>query len=414
MRKLRESKWIYILFSVFIAAILWLYVGKEADPVKTQSFSNIAVTFTGVDQLESQGLTISKGTEQKISVRIQARNSILRELAQEGNIVVTASVSAITQPGEYELDYTITPKLSTVGGTLSSVEILGKSPSAITITVSRQTARNVEVRCKFTGSVADGFEIGQALIAPATIEISGTEEETSQVSYAQVVINESELSSTFIGDMPFVLYDYDNQPIENTGRITTDVSTVQVTLPVMKLKEVPLRVEVVPGGGATEDNATVNVEPRSIIVGGSQEALDAISEIVLGSIELSQVVDSEDYTFDIPLDSELTNVTGISQATVHVEITGLVTKTIDVTNIELLYKPDGYQIEPVTKSCQIYIRGTQEAVDAVLASQMRVVVDCSEISGTGTQTVPAEVYLDSNDQVGVVGSDYQVTISVSR
>lgn len=414
MGKVRESKWLYILLSVLIAAILWLYVGKEADPVKTQSFGNIAVTFTGVDQLESQGLTISKGTEQKISVRIQARNSILRELAQDGNIVVTANVSTITQPGEYELDYTITPKLSTVGGTLSSVEILGKSPAAITITVSRQTVRDVEVRCRFTGSVADGFEIGQAVIAPATIQISGTEEEASRVSYAEVVVNESELSSTFVGDMPFVLYDYDNQPVENANGITTDVSTVQVTLPVMKLKEVPLRVEVVEGGGATKDNATITIEPSSIIVGGGQEALDAISEIVLGSVELNQVIGSQDYTFTVPLDPALTNVSGVTQAKVHVEITGLVTRTIDVSNIELLNRPDGYQIMSVTQSCQVQIRGTQEAVDAVIASQLRVVVDCSDISGTGTQTVPAEVYLDSSGQAGVVGSNYSVTISVSR
>lgn len=414
MGKLRESKWVYILLSVLIAAILWLYVGKEADPVKTQSFGNIAVTFTGVDQLESQGLTISKGTEQKISVRIQARNSILRELAQDGNIVVTANVSTITQPGEYELDYTITPKLSTVGGTLSNVEILGKSPSVITITVSRQTVRNVEVRCRFTGSVADGFEIGQAVIAPATIQISGTEEEASRVSYAEVVVNESELSTTFVGDMPFVLYDYDNQPIENTKGITTDVSTVQVTLPVMKLKEVPLQVDVIEGGGATKDNATITIEPSSIIVGGGQEALDAISEIVLGSVELDKVIGSQDYTFTIPLDQALTNVSGVTQAKVHVEITGLVTRTIDVNNIELLYKPDGYQIEAVTQSCQVLIRGTQEAVDAVIASQLRIVVDCSDISGTGTQTVPAEVYLDSSGQAGVVGSNYSITISVSR
>lgn len=414
MGKLRESKWIYILLSLLIAAILWLYVGKEADPVKTQSFSNIAVTFTGVDQLESQGLTISKGMDQKISVRIQARNSILRELAQEGNIVVTASVSAITQPGEYELDYTITPKLSTVGGTLSSVEILGKSPQELTITVSRQAARDVEVRCRFTGSVAEGFELGQASFAPSIIQISGTEEETSRVSYAEVVVNEVDLSSTFTGEMPFNLYDYDGNLIDASYGITTDVSTVRVTLPVVKLKEVPLRVQVVEGGGATEDDAQITIEPDTIVVAGSQEALDGLSEIVLSSVDLAQVVSSQDYVFPIPLDDSLTNVSGISQATVHVEITGLVTRMVDVTNIQLINKPEGYQIEAVTLSRQVQIRGTEEAVGAVIPAQMRIVVDCSDVSGTGNQTVPAQVYLDGSGQVGVVGSDYNITISVSR
>lgn len=414
MGKLRESKWLYILLSILIAAILWLYVGKEADPVKTQSFSNIAVTFTGVDQLESQGLTISKGADQKISVRIQARNSILRELAQDGNIVVTASVSAITQPGEYELDYTITPKLSTLGGTLSSVDILGKSPQELTITVSRQTAWDVEVRCRFTGSVAEGFELGQASFAPSTIQISGTEEETSRVSYAEVVVNEVDLSTTFTGEMPFTLYDYEGNPIDSSAGISTDVSTVRVTLPVVKLKKVPLRVEVVEGGGATEDDAKITIEPDTIVVAGSQEDLEGLSEIVLSSVDLAQVIASQDYTFPIPLDDSLTNVSGTSQATVHVEITGLVTRMVDVTNIELINKPEGYQIEAVTQSRQVQIRGTEEAVEAVIPAQLRIVVDCSDVSGTGNQTVPARVYLDGSGQVGVVGSEYSITISVSR
>ena len=414
MGKLRESKWLYILHSILIAAILWLYVGKEADPVKTQSFSNIAVTFTGVDQLESQGLTISKGADQKISVRIQARNSILRELAQDGNIVVTASVSAITQPGEYELDYTITPKLSTLGGTLSSVDILGKSPQELTITVSRQTAWDVEVRCRFTGSVAEGFELGQASFAPSTIQISGTEEETSRVSYAEVVVNEVDLSTTFTGEMPFTLYDYEGNPIDSSAGISTDVSTVRVTLPVVKLKKVPLRVEVVEGGGATEDDAKITIEPDTIVVAGSQEDLEGLSEIVLSSVDLAQVIASQDYTFPVPLDDSLTNVSGISQATVHVEITGLVTRMVDVTNIELINQPEGYQIEAVTQSRQVQIRGTEEAVESVIPAQMRIVVDCSDVSGTGNQTVPARVYLDGSGQVGVVGSEYSITISVSR
>ena len=416
MGKLRESKWAYMILALLVAAILWFYVGQEADPVNVQTFSNIPVTFSGVDQLESQGLTIFEGMDQRVSVRIQARTSVLRELAQEGNIVVTASVSAISEPGDYSLEYTISPRLSTIGGVLNSVEIISRTPQTIDITVSRQTDRSVEVRGVFAGSVAEGFQIGQFSFAPSTIQLSGTEEEVSRVSHAQVTLREENLSETFTGEMPFVLYDYDGNPIDvapNPG-IKTDVTTVQVTLPVVKLKEVPLRLEVVPGGGATEDDARITIEPASIVVAGSQEALDAVSEIVLSQVNLSEITGSQSFTFDIPLDEALTNISGETQAQVRVSITGLETRTVETTNIQIINRPDGMSIEAVTQACQVEIRGTQEAVDAVLPSQIRVVADCSDVSGTGTQTVPAQVYVDSSQGAGVVGSGYTISISVSR
>ena len=46
------------------------------------------------------------------------------------------------------------------------------------------------------------------------------------------------------------------------------------------------------------------------------------------------------------------------------------------------------------------------------ASQIRVVADLSNISTLGTQQVPARVYLNSVDTVGVVG-DYSIVVKLS-
>ena len=67
-----------------------------------------------------------------------------------------------------------------------------------------------------------------------------------------------------------------------------------------------------------------------------------------------------------------------------------------------------------TQSCTVLIRGTQEAVDAVTASQVRIVADLSNLDlSTGSRTVPVKVYLDGSSEVGVVG-EYNISISVSR
>ena len=81
-------------------------------------------------------------------------------------------------------------------------------------------------------------------------------------------------------------------------------------------------------------------------------------------------------------------------------------------NIQFINEPEGCTPEKVTLSCQVQIRGQQEAVDAVIPSQLRIVADLSN-AGRGNQTVDAKVYLDGSSDVGVVG-EYKIVVNVKR
>ena len=136
--------------------------------------------------------------------------------------------------------------------------------------------------------------------------------------------------------------------------------------------------------------------------------------LVLRMDGLSKVFGTLTQSMTINLDPSLTNVSGITEAKVTVTVEGLVTKTLEAGNIEIVNKPGGYEITRNTQSCTVLIRGTQEAVDAVTASQVRIVADLSNLDlSTGSRTVPVKVYLDGSSEVGVVG-EYNISISVSR
>ena len=170
-------------------------------------------------------------------------------------------------------------------------------------------------------------------------------------------------------------------------------------------------MDLIPGGGATADNVTVDIEPRTLMVAGSAEILDQLDRISLGEIDLSKVFGTLTQSMTINLDPSLTNVSGTTEAKVTVTVEGLVTKTLEAGNIEIINKPGGYEITRNTQSCTVLIRGTQEAVTA---SQVGIVADLSNLDlSTGSRTVPVKVYLDGSSEVGVVG-EYNISISVSR
>ena len=49
VRKITDSKWFYILVSVLLAFALWIYVGKEANPITTGTVRSVQVVFSGLD-----------------------------------------------------------------------------------------------------------------------------------------------------------------------------------------------------------------------------------------------------------------------------------------------------------------------------------------------------------------------------
>lgn len=411
-KKIRDSKWLYMVLSLFLAIVLWRYVTNDLNPTQTDTLTNVPVVFNGLDSLEERGMMISDGLEQTVTLRIQAKRNVIQQLSNE-NVSVVIDVSTITSTGEKTVtDYNVTFPRAVAN---DPITIRSRSPSTITFTVSNWVEREIEVRGNFTGSVADGYQMGDLTVSPSTITIQGQEELVNLVDYALVTLSQENLSETYTGELPYTLIGFNGEEL-SMEKLNLEVSSsaVVVTLPVMQLKEVELVVDVIPGGGATEQDAKITIDPSTIMVSGDEDALAGLEQITIGEVDLQQIFGTDTFTFPINLSEQLTNVSGVSEATVTVSIEDLATRTLEVDNISVL-TPDGYTADLVTQSRLVMIRGSEEAVAQVIPSQIRIVADLSEASlATGTQTVPVKVYLDGASDVGVVGTDYKITVTISR
>ena len=412
-KETKNRNWLYVVLSVALAVCLWVYVSYINSSDNTYTFRNVPVEFTGLDTLEGRGLMLSAGPEQTIALDVRTSWSTALRLSSEA-ISVTVDVSSIESAGTYTTGYRINYPTGVSG---NSVSITGSTAQNVTYTVARRTERSVEVQGVFRGEVAEGYQREEFSFSPSTILIAGEESAVNQVDHALVTVTRDEpLSETFSGEMPFQLIGLDGTVLDlEELNLETDVNTVQVTLPVVQLKEVELTVDLLPGGGATADNAVVTINPSTITVSGSETDLAGLSSISLGEIELGNIFSQDTFTFDIQLASGLENVSGETQATVTVEITGLTTRTLEVDNIQWISAPEGCTVELVSQVRQIQIRGSEEAVNAVIASQISIVADLTDAT-IGTQNVPARVSLNGASDVGVVGDEnyYRVVVNIAR
>lgn len=59
------------------------------------------------------------------------------------------------------------------------------------------------------------------------------------------------------------------------------------------------------------------------------------------------------------------------------------------------------------------VRGSASVLDQIDVSQLRIVADLSDVAGTGIRSVPAQVYLDASDEVGVIGT-YTISVNITQ
>ena len=406
MSRLRESRWVYVLLSILLAIIFWVYVRAAVDPNGTISIHNVRVETTGNSVLTSQGLAVSEISPQVVELRVEGPNSARADLLRNrSGLYVRVDVSSCVE-GENTLRW------REVWPENINPDDLTAQRSTVTVKVEKLYTKTFDVQFQMDGKVAAGYQMGVPAIEPEKVIVSGPVDQVNQVASVAAVLKSGELSERFAGDLPLTPLDKQGNPLPGL-ELTLSAETAYVVVPVVMTKEVPLTVDVKPGGGAVEEDAKISIDHPKIVVSGAEEDLEGLEEISLGSVDLSDVVGTKNYPFAIALDPRFTNESGLTTATVTVTVEGLDTEVFAVSNVRTTTPPDGYAAEVVTQSVLVTVRGPAEELAKIDSSQILVVADLSNVTNEGAQLVPAKVYLNGSSAVGVIG-DYTISVNISR
>lgn len=401
-----DRKWLYLVLSVLLAAIFWFYVRDTREDIDVSAtISGIPVTLYGEQVLEDQGMTVSDISNETISINVTSSQRVIRRLRGD-SMSATVDVSRCSSPDQYSLTYTISYPS---GVSASDIALNERTPARITVTVAKLNARTFDIEPRLQGSVAQGYQAGSWSLSQDTVIISGAVDQINRIAKVEAVVEGENLTERISGDVPLTLVDSSGNAIADTD-VKLSIDTVYVTLPVVVVKNIPLTVNLISGGGASSDDCQPIFAPADYItVSGAEEDMEGLKELSLGNIDLAKVVGTGSFTFPINLDPSLDNVSGFSEVIVTVTINDLATRTLDVGNIQLMYAPEGTQT--ITQSCRVVLRGSQAILDQIDASQIRIVADLSNVTAVGSFPVPVKVYLNASDEVGVIG-DYTIVVNV--
>ena len=412
MEQTKGRRAAYIAISILVALLVWFYA--NGDTQVEISVDNVPIEFINEDTtLADKGLMLLSNEDETIDLKLRMPRSTVFKLDTD-KIRIVADLGTVTTTGTQSITYNVIYPRGPRDELLSS-SITQREPTSRTTTVEigELFRKNVEIRCNVVGNVAEGYIAGTVRLLPETLEVRGQQVDIMQVSYAQVTLNIENATSTVVELLDFELYDFSDQLIRS-NRIHPASESVQVTMPVMTVKEVPLTIDFVETAGSRLENVRWTLTPvDTITLSGDASTMAAIDEIKLDTLSLADLKVAETFTYEIPIPDGVDNLSGVTNVTLTILFDDIDSLTIDATRFGYENLSSGRNVTVVTSTLSVTLRGTSEALAQVSEDKLRVVADLTNVSDAdGVYTVPATVYVDGLD-VGAIGS-YQLTVRLSE
>lgn len=424
-----KSKITMALMALFIAFGLWFYVISVVSPDSEISINNVSVQSQGEKLLLEQSnlMVVTDMSELEVDLVLNGNRTDLIKL-DRNNITITVDVSKIDRAGKHEVTYDIT-----LPGDIPSnaVAVQTRDPDRLTIVVENRV-RNPEVPLHLVYDKAQlpgNYTMKEsAMEYPEFITVSGPESVMRTVAYAEVRLDLEGRQESYIDEsVPYVLYDKEGEEIES--ELLTHDGSVLLTIPINYTKELPLKLQLKAGGGATDKDAQVRFfvpganeadeEITSITVSGSKPILDGEAALTLASVDLATVRDGDRLTFmleELPLLKEegINNESGITEIYAEITFPELKEREFQDMIITTIGVGENLQANLSQKRISVVVRGPAELVDQLERANFSVVVDMTGVTESKEYYPVKVIFSTGFEELGALISKEDILVEVVR
>lgn len=412
MRNREQNQKVFqVVLAVLIAIMLWLYVVNVENPTGSARLHDLPIQIQGEEVLEENGLMVTGVSQDTMSVRLTGRKKTLMKVSRK-NVTLTVDVSSVTASGDWTLGCKISYPANV---SADSVSVSHWDDMKVTVTVEPKTTKVIPVRAQFIGTEAEGYQVGAISVEPSQITLDGPEATLGEISYGLAQVEETELSQSLVVRTPVILMTEENVPAADVAHVTCEPSALEVTVPVSRVEEIPLAVELIPGGGATEKDVAVQISPEAVTVVAGRDGQEQPDRILLGRLPLSEVFERASYSLPIVLPEGMTGWNLPEYATVTLTVDQLNSRqvAVDTGAIQWSGVPEGYTPRLVSSRLYVWVRGDADLVETITADDISVSVDLSQAeTGDALQRFPAKVSLNGTlgESAGIIGTQYSIAL----
>lgn len=381
------------IVSLFVAFLLWLVVNNINDPTIAQTFTNIPVKLLNTELITDSGQVyeVLDDTAVISRVTVWAPRTVISSL-NANNIVATADVSELSS-----LD-TISIKLTTNLNS-NNIEKIEGSIDTVKLDIENKRTKTLALKATVSGSVEEGYLIGDIIPDQNLVRISGPESIINQVSKAVIDVPVTGFTDDIADNAEVRLYDSEDHVIQSS-RISQNVKSVGVKVIIYQTMEVPIHFNTTgtPAFGYRV-SGEVQGSANSIVLAGKSNALKNINSIEIPGEALDISGETEDCVAEIDIRDYLPDNVFLADAAQNkIEVTVSIQREIskrfevrgdrvDVTNV-----PEGYRatISELDENITIEVRGLSLDVSGIAAGNIRGSVDIEKWMQEQSMEEPVE------------------------
>ncbi len=396
-----------IVIAALSAIVLWLYVLGYDSPNYEKEF-NVAVSAEGETELrEARGYTIISDFGFSIKVTVSGPQSEVNMLKAE-DIKAYIDVSGVTEPGNVSLP------IQVVLPNENKLAVASKSSESAVVFIDECIVAKIPVGVSFSDyTLPADLTLGDYTVTPVSVEVEGPKSMIDTVSYAYAPVTlPDEISGSVKVRTSVTLRTASGATVNNSYIVLRDTS-VEVSVPVIKVKDVPVKVYFV-GGYYSTESAKITLSHEYVKVKGVAEDVDQLDEIKINIAETT--IGSDEVVKKISFPAGVQSADGVTSVTAKIVFNDIVFRKISVytENCKFVNVPETLTVAPVDQVVNITVFGPRESLSLLTFEDLALEADLSymDLKPDKKYSVPLEVGFSAWNDIftGVyVSGEYEIT-----
>ncbi len=354
-----------LLFSFILALVIWINAMQVEDPDVKRALQ-ISATFIGLP--EDVTRVSPDNDHPPVLITYEGATSIVSTLGPE-------DFNAVIDLSNVPMGKDVVVPIS-IQAENTDIVLETPIPESITVRLEKLITREIKVEPEIRGEVARGHIMGEVLIDPPVIAVTGTEAEVEQLDSARVTIFLNNDTQTRIESPQPLFYNRQGRVASVSG-LTLSTDQVQVTIPVNESADFANRIitpdidgQVAPGYrvlGAT-------VDPPSVLVTGRPTQLALPFQVKTEPIDITGLTETFQDQVSLVLPEGIT-LDSVDEITVTVQIEPFSSTKIYNLPIELLGINEELAVTIIPETVRVVLFGPSPVLDTLTDQEVRVTLD---------------------------------------
>ncbi len=269
------------VLSLIIAILVWIIVANVDDYTTTKQISGIQIEFTNGDAITEKNKVYEVPDGTTIDIVVKGRRSVVEKLTNE-------DFKAVADLSKMSVTNAVAINVSAVSSYVAKELTISYTDNAINVAVEDKLEKQLPITVRAKSDVADGYAIRNKTASPNLITVKGAESVVNTIEEVVVDVDVKGASSSLSAYATPVFLDKSGDEIDSS-KFDYDVKEVEVSVEVLKTKELDVRVKTTGEPKAGYAIASVDYQPTSILVVGEAADLAKVDEVVIDDIDVTDL-----------------------------------------------------------------------------------------------------------------------------